>query len=162
MLHPQADSVLNDQGEAEWRRLLSQLDLAQGFWLGFVFSASPRSVNVLRERTAEQLRSQGRRMFVHRPAEPEGLGEVLRVLLTSREAAEAGCAWVEAIRSDVPGASAQPWTAAWDNLFLRGNERRDALRSPSPRSSRGCATPPRTSGRCARWCSTCRARLARP
>jgi tetratricopeptide (TPR) repeat protein len=127
---PEANDPLGAGGEAEWERLRALVELAEGsFWLGFVFSPSPRPVKVLRERVERLLKAQTRGMVVHRPERPEELAGLLQVLVEGPLPAQVGCTWVEAVRSDVPGAAEQPWTSAWDSLLLRANERRDTLRS---------------------------------
>ncbi len=105
------------------------VELAESFWLGFVFSPSPRSVIILRERAERLLRTQTQTLLLVRPSTPDELRSVLPMLLESPEPVRAGCTWIEAVREDSPGAREQPWTRAWDKLFLRMNERRDALRA---------------------------------
>jgi len=64
------------------------------------------------------------------PSTPDDLRAVLPVLFEQKSAL-ASCVWVEAVHSDPPApqsTQAGPWTTAWDDLFLRINERRDALR----------------------------------
>jgi tetratricopeptide (TPR) repeat protein len=125
-----ADSPeLGEAGEKHWTRLRAQIELAESFWLGFVFSPSPRSVIILRERAERLLRTQTQTLLLVRPSTPDELRSVLPMLLESPEPVRAGCTWIEAVREDSPGAPEQPWTRAWDELFLRMNERRDALRA---------------------------------
>jgi tetratricopeptide (TPR) repeat protein len=125
-----ADSPeLGEAGEKQWVRLRAQIELASSFWLGFVFSPSPRSVIVLRERAERLLRTQTQTLLLVRPSSPDELRSVLPYLLENPEPVRAGCTWIEAVRDDSPGAPEQPWTQAWDELFLRMNERRDALRA---------------------------------
>ena len=125
-----ADSPeLGEAGEKQWARLRAQIELAESFWLGFVFSPSPRSVIILRERAERLLRTQTQTLLLVRPSSPDELRSVLPMLLESPEPVRAGCTWIEAVREDSPGAPEQPWTRAWDELFLRMNERRDALRA---------------------------------
>ena len=125
-------SELGDAGEKQWARLRAQIELAGTFWLGFVFSPSPRSVIVLRERAERLLRMQTRTLLLVRPKTPDELRHALPHLLEDMEPVRAGCTWIEAVREDSPGAPEQPWTRAWDELFLRMNERRDALRARLP------------------------------
>lgn len=114
-------------GESEWTRLHAQLKLTGGFWLGFLFTASPVSSRDLADRTAEFLRFRARSMLLLRPEIPRDLTAVVRTLLDG-EADEQGCVWVSAVRTDSSEGDAGPWTRAWDDLLLRLNERRDALR----------------------------------
>ena len=122
-----SESGLGLAGEAEWSRLRRQVELAEGFWLGFLFSASPRSTDVLSRRMAVLLRGQVTRFFRLQPQSPTELREVLAFLL-SPEATTAGCIWVEALNLDPGEGSERPWEQAWRDLVVRMNERRDALR----------------------------------
>jgi tetratricopeptide (TPR) repeat protein len=128
MINIDADEPLGEAGEAEWERLRKQIEFASGFWLGFVFSPSPMHVLVLRARVTRLLAAERATVLVYRPEQPEELRSVLQRLLQEAQP-PAGCTWVEAVRSDSSGARQQPWTDAWNDLFLRMNERRDALRA---------------------------------
>jgi hypothetical protein len=134
MSHPaiEPDEPLGAENEAQWDRLRSQLDLAERFWLGFVFSPSARSAGVLRGRVERALRVERKTLLVIKPATPVELRGVLRRLVYEEEPVRVGGVWVEAVRSDSPGAKEQPWTEAWDELFLRMNIRRDVLRRRLP------------------------------
>jgi len=121
------DDPLGPKGEAEWDRLRRQIEMSDGFWLGFVFSPSPRAVATLCARSDRLLRARARTTVVLRPETADAMGTVLHGLFGD-PAAVAGCTWVDAVRSDPPGSSPGPWTSAWDELLLRMNERRDALR----------------------------------
>jgi tetratricopeptide (TPR) repeat protein len=103
------------------------VELAEGFWLGFLFSVSPRSTEVLSRRMEVLLRGQVRNFFRLQPRTPAELREVLAFLL-SPEAATAGCIWVEALNLDPGEGSERPWEKTWLDLIVRMNERRDALR----------------------------------
>jgi hypothetical protein len=126
------DEPLGAENEAQWDRVRSQIDLAESFWLGFVFSPSPRTAAVLRERAERELQAHGKTLLLIQPATPAELRGVLLRLVDDEDPAKAGCIWVEAVRSDSPGAKDQPWTGAWDELFLRMNVRRDMLRRRLP------------------------------
>ncbi|KFA89104.1 hypothetical protein [Archangium violaceum] len=126
-MRPVTEADIGPKGEAEWLRLRRQLELAEGFWLGFIFSPSPLSAGVLRRRTERLLRGQTRRLeFIH-PESPSALRELIPALFT-HEAATAGCTWVEALHLDPGDGTEQPWREAWLWLVSRMNERRDALR----------------------------------
>ena len=115
--------------KAAWERLEAQFELAGGFWLGFVFCSSPQAVWELRGR-AERLLSTLGELLIWLPAgDLQELQRTLPRLLTAPEPTLAACTWVEAIRSDSPGAPEQPWRRAWESLFLRANEHREALRA---------------------------------
>ena len=92
-----------------------QIELAAGFWLGFIFSPSPRPVAVLRRRVEQIYRLHASRVRLVRPSAPEELREILPRLLEP-ESVGAGCIWVEAVHLDAstfmdekPG----PWATSW-------------------------------------------------
>ena len=115
--------------DAAWERLEAQFELSGGFWLGFVFSAAPQAVDALRKKRNTLFEANGLRWRDYQPSDPDALAKSLIWLLTSPEPLDVDCVWVEAIRADSSGASEQPWTRAWEQLFLRTNEHRDALRA---------------------------------
>ena len=124
------ETILDPAAEAEWQILRRQIELAAGFWLGFIFSPSPRPVAVLRRRVEQIYRLHASRVRLVRPSAPEELREILPRLLEP-ESVEAGCIWVEAIHLDAstftdeePG----PWATAWDWTLMRTNEHREVLR----------------------------------
>ncbi len=124
------EAVLDPAAEAEWQILRRQIELASGFWLGFIFCPSPRPVAVLRQRVEQIYRFHASQVRLLRPSEPEELREILPRLLEP-ESVEAGCVWVEAIHLDAstftdeePG----PWATAWDWTLMRTNEHREVLR----------------------------------
>jgi tetratricopeptide (TPR) repeat protein len=121
-------NVLDAGAEEQWQRMRAQFAFADGFWLGFVFCSSPRTIQVLRTRAEDALIEKGKDLLMRPLARPEELAGILPWLLTAVELVPAGCTWIEAIRSDPPGAERPPWTSAWEQLFLRANEHRDALR----------------------------------
>ena len=124
------EAVLDPAAEVEWQILRRQIELASGFWLGFIFSPSPRPVAVLRRRVEQIYRFHASRVRLVRPSAPGELREILPRLLEP-ESVEAGCIWVEAIHLDAstftdeePG----PWATAWDWTLMRTNEHREVLR----------------------------------
>ncbi len=125
---PVSDGELDRSGEEQWRRLRQQLELAGGCWLGFVFVPSPRQAAILRLRTEQLLRVHARTTKVLSPSSPDELGSLLPMLFTD-DARDAGCSWIECVRSDPPTAEAGlgPWASAWDNLLMRANERRERI-----------------------------------
>ena len=125
-----AESFLDSQGEDVWQQLRRQFELADGFWLGFVFCPSPRTVAVLRRRTGQVLKFRAQRLRVIRPSSPDDFGSFLPALFEP-ESAQAGCVWIESIHTSSPTRHAREsgdWTLAWDSFLLRANERRDAMR----------------------------------
>ena len=124
------ESFLDSQGEDVWQQLRRQFELADGFWLGFVFCPSPRTVAVLRRRTGQVLKFRAQRLRVIRPSLPDDFGSFLPALFEP-ESAQAGCIWIESIHTSSPTRHAREsgdWTLAWDSFLLRANERRDAMR----------------------------------
>jgi tetratricopeptide (TPR) repeat protein len=124
---PPDEAGLGPQGEAEWARLKRQIELAEGFWLGFLFASSPVMTGSLCRRAERLLRGQTRRLSQHAPSRPEELSEVLRALLAP-EAGDAGCHWIEALHLESAAQPERPWHQAWTKLIVLMNERRDALR----------------------------------
>ena len=117
---------LDPQGEAEWSRLHRYLELAEGFWIGFIFTASPAAAEVFRNRTERFLRARVWSFRRIHPKTPEALRETLQTLFEPASL-EAGCVWVEGLEVDQEGKKDGPWMTAWDALFLRLNERRERL-----------------------------------
>ncbi|MGH8898835.1 MAG: hypothetical protein ACRDZ4_17900 [Egibacteraceae bacterium] len=126
-MNPTPSERLGPAGEAEWARLRRHLELAQGFWLGFVFTPSPPAATVLRRRTERYLQGRARTLALFQPEAPDQLRTVWRELHTPASQ-QAGCMWVEAVRADSPTQPLGPWTAAWEALFLALNEQRETLR----------------------------------
>ena len=120
-----ATADLGPRGEEEWARLRTLLDLDRGRWVGFLFTGSPVAERVLRSRTDQVLRRGGETMEVIEPATPDDLRLVLDRLFEPWPAG-VGCRWVSAIHTDL-AEEAGPWSAAWEHLVLRLNDRRDAL-----------------------------------
>ena len=125
-----AEFFLDSQGEDAWLQIRRQFELASGFWLGFVFCPSPRTAAVLRRRTEQTLRFRAQRMRVIRPSSPDDFGSLLPALFEP-ESAQAGCVWIESIRTNSATrhtSASGDWILAWDRFLLRANERRDAIR----------------------------------
>ena len=93
------ETILDPAAEAEWQILRRQIELAAGFWLGFIFSPSPRPVAVLRRRVEQIYRLHASQVRLVRPSAPEELREILPRLLEP-ESVGAGCIWVEAVHLD--------------------------------------------------------------
>ena len=134
------EETLSPAAEAAWERVSRQVELATGFWLAFIFSPSLRTIEVMRARLEAMLKTRARPVLSFRPETPDGLRGVLQRLFDP-DAASVGCIWIEAVRVDTPidaprDDSAQgdqkrgeaPWTAAWDDLLLGMNQRRNGLR----------------------------------
>ena len=122
-------AALDRASEEQWQRLRRQVEWASAFWLGFVFCQSPQIAATFRARIEHLLRYRARSVHVLVPPSPNELGSLLQVLFEPAMTAK-GLVWVEAIRADPLRSCADqpgPWTAAWDQLLLLLNERRDAL-----------------------------------
>jgi len=121
-----AEESLGAQAEAEWQRLRRQVELSSGFWLGFLFSQSPRAARIFAARLAAVYRSHVRRLLILQAESPSELSNVLQRL----GAADVGSADATWVRADQPAGTAErvAWTQAWETFFLRLNEHRDRLR----------------------------------
>jgi len=123
----EGDVELSEHDEDEWDRFSSQLGFAHGFWLGFLFAPSSYESRIIRERVRALVEARGKTMHVYLPKSPEELRATLPWLLDPQRA-EAGFVWVEGFFLEVSRPDEKPWTHAWDDVFLRANERREALR----------------------------------
>ena len=90
---------LGSANEEQWRNLRRQIELADGFWLGFIFSSSLHTVAAFRRRFERILSFRVQRMRVIRPGSPDELRSALH-LVFEPESAQADCVWVESIHSD--------------------------------------------------------------
>ncbi len=125
---------LGYRGEPEWQRLRKQIDWSEGFWLGVLFTASPSMATAFRIRTHEVLSQLGQSFHLIRPTSPdELLGSLIQLFSDDSQAAD--CVWLEAPETDLPPSAAEEvgsWTAAWETVLARLNERRDRLRRRLP------------------------------
>ncbi|MEM1204983.1 MAG: tetratricopeptide repeat protein, partial [Acidobacteriota bacterium] len=133
---------LGPQGEAEWQRLRAQLELAEGFWLGFVFVQSRADAEELRRRVEGFLRASVRRMTSLEPKSPGYLRRSLGELL---EHGATDLMWLQAVergaqrpslsgtdpedRQDDSDPADESWDTAWSDTLLRANEHRERLRN---------------------------------
>jgi len=120
------EQFLGTQAEAEWQRLRRQIDLSPGFWLGFLFADSPRIAHVFASRLAAVYRSHARHVRTLRAETPDAIAQILEHLFAP-DVRAADAIWVAAVR-DLSSDRRQAWAAAWQEFFLRLNERRDRLR----------------------------------
>ncbi|HEY1538470.1 MAG TPA: hypothetical protein VGF63_03655 [Solirubrobacteraceae bacterium] len=119
---------LGPAAEAQWARLRRQLEYADGFWLGFAFSASPAEVRVLQRRTENVLRARARRQQVLWPESPDALiAQAVHLAELSTEGA-LGCVWLTCLAVDDAGAHGGQWQRAWDRALLALNQAREPLR----------------------------------
>jgi tetratricopeptide (TPR) repeat protein len=127
------EEPLTPAGEAEWARWRKHLEMADGFWLAFVFARSSGGVHVFEQRTEQVLRLRARRQVVLAPSTPAELESVaIEVLARAepehRDSAALGCIWIEAVFADRPGMQDGRWTDAWDQALLTLNQARQPLR----------------------------------
>ncbi len=125
-----SERPLGYQGEPEWRRLKKQIEWAERFWLGALFTTSPLMTTAFRRRTRELLSRLDLSFHLIRPTSPEEL-RVALIPLFSEDLQTTDCVWLEAPEIDLPPSAAEragPWAAAWEDFLARLNERRDRLR----------------------------------
>ena len=123
-----ADVGLGPAGEEQWARLRRQLELAEGFWLGFVFTSSPARLRVLMERTENVLRARARTQVALSPATPEALVSEATRIVELQGTPMLGCVWLAGIAVDEPGRVNGPWERGWDRALLTLNQARQPLR----------------------------------
>ncbi|MEZ4406913.1 MAG: tetratricopeptide repeat protein [Polyangiales bacterium] len=109
---------LDDASEAEWALLHDQFDLADGFWLGFLFSDGWTAPRVMAGRAAGKLRGKGHRLREWRfdGTKPD---EVLSELVSAAKEGTHDCLWVEALSREA--------SPAWGEFLMRANERREVF-----------------------------------
>lgn len=119
---------LDSQGLTEAHRLARQVELADGFWLSFLFTPSTETAELLRKRLEDQLTSRGSALLVHDPPSPDDLVASLQWLASDATLA-VPYIWLQAIRPVSHHTKiGRAWAAAWETFLLRLNERRDALK----------------------------------
>lgn len=123
-----AATTLDDADEAEWALLHDQFELADGFWLGFIFSPTFTVPRVMAARVAGMLRAHGGMLRVWRPETPEALRSLAPEIAAAARRGTTDCLWIEALSNDLsgidPGAG---WEAAWSEFLMRLNERREVM-----------------------------------
>jgi tetratricopeptide (TPR) repeat protein len=120
--------VLGRDGEEEWQRFRRQLELHDGFWLGFLFTDAFTVSHAFRARTERSLRLRARHLLHLAPASPREL-EATVPRLFDEDVRAAHLVWIEPAWGDRRTAETEKaWNRAWDRFFLRLNERRDRLR----------------------------------
>ncbi len=119
---------LDDATEAEWALLHDQFDLAEGFWIGWLFSQTFTAPRVMAERSVGKLRAAGRALRLWQPESPTALREVTAHLVAAARESSTDCLWVEALTSDAPNAAPDAsWRIAWQEFLMRTNERREVF-----------------------------------
>ena len=128
---------LGASGEQAWQALRQHTEWAEDFWIAWLFTGSPPLARELEARMERLLAERGQQQVVLRPRTPAEARRLLEPLL-GEETRTAACVWVEIIHGDGIGLAPDdesppgPWTAAWDWLMMRANERRTALERHLP------------------------------
>ena len=117
---------LTSEGEAQWLRLKTHIEWCGHFALGFIFSAHPGVIRVLRERLADIYRARVTRLQTTVPESPASLSRELlpRLLRPSlhQQSLQAPI-WI-----DLSGRDGDGWKQARLEFLIRLNEQRETLR----------------------------------
>jgi tetratricopeptide (TPR) repeat protein len=123
-----ASALLDDATEAEWALLHDQFELADGFWIGWIFSPTYTAPRVVAARAQGMLRHMGRALRLWRPESPAALRATTAHLVEAAREQTSDCLWVEALAMDPPGAAPDDaWSVAWMEFLMRTNERREVF-----------------------------------
>ncbi len=119
---------LDEASEREWALLHDQFDLAEGFWLGFIFSPTYTAPRVWAERVERKVRAAERTLRRWQVKTAAALPEVLLEVVAAAREGTADCLWVEALENDLGDTPPElSWTASWSELLMRLNERREVF-----------------------------------
>ncbi len=120
--------LLDEENEATWALLHDQFELAQGFWLGFLFSLGLKAPRTLAERTKAMLRGVGVGFRRWRPERADELRDVLIALVSAAKEGTTDCLWVEAITERIDETSPESaWSEARSEFLMRANEQREVF-----------------------------------
>jgi tetratricopeptide (TPR) repeat protein len=124
-----AAAQLDEAGEREWALLHDQFDLADGFWIGFMFSPAYTGPRMMAERVERKLQPAGHALRRWQVAgDPAALRDLPSQVVAAGREGTADCLWVEALENDLGDRPAErSWTAAWSEFLMRLNERREVL-----------------------------------
>src|SRR5262249_12616303 len=114
--------------EEAWLRLRRQLDLADEFWLGFVFSSSMEAIDLLQRRTQNVLRQRARALKVIEPPDAESLAELPKHLLPTVDAEPWEAITLVWLRPAALDGDRDAWDDAWIRSLGGLNQLRDPLR----------------------------------
>lgn len=114
--------------EDEWPRLKAQLELRDP-WLVFAFCSSREQSRELLSRSQWQVRAVGAELDVVAALQPDEI-ERLSETLVATPPADGSVTWVDGVPGDQTRYRGGP--AAWEQAFLRMNDRRDAIQRRHP------------------------------
>lgn len=124
-----AAAQLDEAGEREWALLHDQFDLADGFWIGFMFSPAYTAPQAMAERVERKLQPAGhalRRWQV--TGDPVALRDLPSQVVAAARESTADCLWVEALENDLGDRPPETsWTTVWSECLMRLNERREVF-----------------------------------
>lgn len=120
-------ATLDDASEAEWTLLREQLDLADGFWIGFFFSDGRRTPRVIAARVEGTLHERGASLRRIAPTTPDALRACLADVVKAAREGTGDMLWIEAIEAPGDADGDASWSAAWRDLLMRANEHREVF-----------------------------------
>lgn len=112
-------TTLLDASEAEWALLHDQFDLADDFWLGFIFSVRHDVPRVMAARAALKLRGKGQRLRLWQVNDEHPWETVLREVVSAAREQSRDCLWIDAL-------SLRDHTQ-WETFLMRANEQREVF-----------------------------------
>ena len=118
-------SISANQLERIWQELRLHGEWAEGFSLILLFAGNPQAVDELRQRLADSMQLQTRRLHILRPGTPEALKMIPEKLLTAG-ASGSGPHWLECWH-DPADPTSEAWEAARAECLRTLNEKRFLL-----------------------------------
>lgn len=120
--------LLDEENEASWALLHDQIELADGFWLAFLFSLGLIAPRVLADRTEVMLRGMNRGIRRWRPARPESMREVLIEVVAAAREGTTDCLWIETLTERLDETAPESaWEEARSEFLMRANEQREVF-----------------------------------
>lgn len=120
--------LLDEENEASWALLHDQIELADGFWLAFLFSLGLIAPRVLADRTEVMLRGMNRGFRRWRPARPESMREVLIEVVAAAREGTTDCLWIETLTERLDETAPESaWEEARSEFLMRANEQREVF-----------------------------------
>lgn len=112
-------TTLTDASEAEWALLHDQFDLADDFWLGFIFSVRHDAPRVMAARVALKLRGKGQRQRSWQVNDEHPWETVLHEVVSAARERTRDCLWIDALSLRDQ--------AQWETFLMRANEQREVF-----------------------------------